>query len=382
MPEGEGPRRRRGAGWHGRAQPPWWPENEAWPPDSGRWGSSTRRSGFWRPFGCLLLVFVLFVAGMISVAAWALAALVGVVQAPPIVVVAGVVGLVLVGAIVVALGRTLRAAAQPIDQLIAAAEHVEAGDYSPRVTEAGPRPLRRLARAFNTMSARLETSDRERRSFLADVSHELRTPLTVIQGQLEAIAEGVYPADVAHLAPVLEQTRMLERLVEDLRTVALAEAGSLQLALESTDLGHLVDEIVGGFRIAADERGVSLTSSAEQSMPSARVDRARIRQVMANLLDNALRHTPPGGRIAVSVARGAGGRGGTAIVVSDDGAGVPAELLPRIFERFAKSAGSPGSGLGLAIAKDLVEAHGGSIGATSTEGGGTTFRIYLPDDLE
>lgn len=378
MSEPQEPWGHRRAGRRRGGPPPWWPQTESWPPERGSWGSGSRRSGYWRPFGCLLLVFVLFVAGMISVAAWAVAALVGVVQAPAIVVVAGVVALVLVGGIVVALGRTLRRATQPIDQLIAAAERVEAGDYSARVSEAGPRPVRRLARAFNTMSARLETTDQQRRSFLADVSHELRTPLTVIQGQLEAIADGVYPADEAHLSLVLEQTRMLERLIEDLRTVALAEAGSLPLALEPTDLGVLIGEVVASFRMAADDGGVQLSSEAAPGLSSVRVDPARMRQVLSNLLDNGLRHTPAGGQLAVT-ARDAGSD--VVIEVRDTGAGISADLLPHVFDRFAKAPDSPGSGLGLAIAKDLVEVHGGTITVTSTEGSGTTFRITLPIDM-
>jgi two-component system sensor histidine kinase BaeS len=225
------------------------------------------------------------------------------------------------------------------------------------------------------MSARLEASDQRRRSFLADVSHELRSPLTVIQGQLEAIADGVYPADEAHLLPVLEQTRLLERLVEDLRTVALAEAGSLPLQLEPADIGELVDEVVAGFHVAADGRGVQLGSEAESGLPAVTVDRARMRQVLSNLLDNALRHTPDRGRIAVTACRD-----GPQVVIEvcDTGAGIPADLLPHVFDRFAKGSGSPGSGLGLAIARDLVEVHGGRLTVTSTEGRGTTFRLSLP----
>jgi signal transduction histidine kinase len=320
-------------------------------------------------------VFALFVAGMVVVGAWAVAAILGVVQAPPIVVAAGLVALVLFGGVVLGLGRLLGGMSRPVDELISAAERVEAGDYSARATEAGPRPLRRLARSFNTMSARLEASDQRRRSFLADVSHELRSPLTVIQGQLEAIADGVYPADEAHLLPVLEQTRLLERLVEDLRTVALAEAGSLPLQLEPTDIGELVDEVVAGFHVAADGRGVQLGSEAEPGLPAVTVDRARMRQVLSNLLDNALRHTPDRGRIAVTVFAA---DSQVVIEAGDNGTGIPAELIPRVFDRFAKAPGSTGSGLGLAIARDLVEAQGGAISVTSTEGIGTTFRIALP----
>jgi two-component system sensor histidine kinase BaeS len=332
--------------------------------------------GFWRPVGCLVVAFAFFAAGMVAVASWAVAALVGLVSAPPIVVGAGVIALVLILAIVLTLGRTLRRMTQPVDELIAAAERVEAGDYSARVTETGPRPVRRLARAFNTMSTRLESSDQRRRTFLADVSHELRTPLTVIQGQLEAIADGIYPADAAHLESLMEQTRTLERLVEDLRTVALAEAGSLQLALVPTDPGALVEEIASAYQAAADGRQVRLTASGARGLPTVEVDPARMRQVLSNLVDNALRHTPSGGAITLSVSEPEGAS--VLIEITDTGTGIARELLPHVFDRFAKGAGSPGSGLGLAIAKDLVEAHGGSIVASSEPGTGATFRIRLP----
>lgn len=338
---------------------------------------SRRRTGFWRPFGCLLFVIVLFVLGMVALGAWSVAALIGMVPAPRFGVPAGIVVLILITFVVARLARGMRRMGQPIDELIRAAERVEAGDYTAHVNETGPQPVRRLANAFNTMSTRLDESDRQRRSFLADVSHELRTPLTVIQGQLEAIVDGVYPADEGHLRPVLEQARVLERLVEDLRTVALAEAGSLQLAREPTDLGGLAGEVTAGFRAAADTSKVHLGTEIQPEMPVASVDPGRIRQVLSNLIDNALRHTPAGGQVTVTVRRDGPD---VAIEVGDTGSGIPPELLVRVFDRFAKAGDSTGSGLGLAIAKDLVEAHGGTVTVSSPVGAGTTFRIRLPAD--
>jgi signal transduction histidine kinase len=239
------------------------------------------------------------------------------------------------------------------------------------------------------MSERLEATDRERRTFLADVSHELRTPLSVIRGQVEAIGEGVYPADAEHLAPIADATKTLEQLVEDLRTLALAEAGALTLAREPVDLVELANESVAGFQAMAQASGVSVAVVMSGHVPTISADPARIRSVFDNLVANALRHTPRDGRVEVTVKPldGAAGdpdgvRAGepswVEVAVSDTGSGIPADLLPRVFDRFVKAPGSSGSGLGLAIAKDLVAAHGGTISADSAPGHGTTIRFRLP----
>jgi signal transduction histidine kinase len=283
--------------------------------------------------------------------------------------------LVFVGAGTVFSTRGLRRMAEPLDDLVEAAGRVEAGDYSVRVAERGAGEARSLARAFNQMSARLEEGDARRRSFLADVAHELRTPLTVIQGGLEAVIDGVYPADVEHLAPLVDQAMALERLIDDLRTVALAEAGSLALERESVDPGTLVEESVAAFRGAAEAAGVALNVDATPGLPRIDVDPARIRQVLSNLLGNALRHTPAGGSVTVSVRSD---KDGVSVEVRDTGSGIAPALLSTVFDRFVKEPGSPGSGLGLAIAKDLVEAHGGTITAESAPGRGTTIRFSLP----
>jgi signal transduction histidine kinase len=223
------------------------------------------------------------------------------------------------------------------------------------------------------MSARLATVDTERRTFLAEMAHELRTPLTVLQGQLEAVADGVYPADAEHIAPLLDQTVALERLVDDLRTVALADAGALALARKPTDLGALIEEQLEAFRASAPE--LTLTTEIEPGLPLVEVDAGRIAQVVRNLLSNAIRHTPAGGRVVVS-ARVVGST--VSVEVRDSGTGIAPELLPRVFDRFAKGSGPSGSGLGLAIAHDLVVAHGGTITAESALGQGTAVRFALP----
>jgi signal transduction histidine kinase len=271
--------------------------------------------------------------------------------------------------------RGFRRFAAPLGDLIDAAESVEAGDYGVRVRARGPRELRSLATAFNSMSGRLESSERERRRLLADVTHELRTPLTIMQGNLEALLDGVYPADPAHLEPILDETRVLSRLVDDLRTLSLAEAGALTLHREPTDVGQLITDSVASFRIQADAAGIELATALDGALPQAEIDPVRMREVLSNLLSNALRYTPRGGtvRVGASVADGK-----LRVTVRDSGPGIAAEALPHIFDRFYKSDESRGAGLGLAIAKSLVVAHGGEIEATSAPGQGTEMRFWLP----
>ncbi len=372
-----------------KRRPPWWPDNEEWPPADwggnwGRWGGSRwgdgRSHGPWgprrRPFGCFLIVFLLFAAATLTAAVWALAALVGLVSAPPLVIVGGLLVTVLVALGAIGTFRVIRGSSAAIDRLAIAAEHVERGDYSTRVEESGPPPVRSLARAFNQMSARLATLESGRRTFLADVAHELRTPLSIIEGQIEAIEDGLYPADAAHLAPIRDQLRALEKLIDDMRTVALAEAGGLTLTLRPTDLRALIDESLSGFRTQAESAGVSLRTDVPTSLPPAMADEQRVRQILSNLIANALRHTPRNGTVTVSAHPSA--TGWLEIEVADTGSGIAPELLPTIFDRFVKEPGSSGSGLGLAICHDLVEAHGGQISIDSLQGVGTTVTVTLP----
>lgn len=273
-------------------------------------------------------------------------------------------------------GRAFRGLALPIGDLVAASARVADGDYSARVAERGPREVRSLARAFNSMAERLQASDQTRRALLADVTHELRTPLTVIQGNLEGLLDGVYPRDDEHLQPILDETRVLSRLIDDLRTLALAESGALQLQKEPTDLGILIGETVASFRAQASELGVELNSDITPNVPTLNLDAARIRQVLENLIANALRYTPTGGKISVQLT--VNSEQLIVVTVSDTGRGIAAEELPHIFDRFYKSRDSRGTGLGLAIAKNLVAAHGGDISAQSELGKGTTIRFTLP----
>ena len=278
-------------------------------------------------------------------------------------------------ALVFVAAQVFRRATRPMDRLIDAARRIESGDYSAQVPEWGPADMRSVARAFNAMSARLKTVDEQRRSFLADVTHELRTPLSVIRGQAEAIADGVYPADAAHLAPIMDATSALDRLVEDLRTLVLTDAGSLVLHREPTDVGALVRDTVESFRSQAQTAGVALTAEVAEDLLPVDVDPARIRQVVGNLLSNAIRHTPSGGSVDVSVNWT---ENQVSITVKDTGEGIPPDLLPHVFERFVKGPSSKGSGLGLAIAHDIVKAHGGATDIDSRPGNGTTIRFTLP----
>jgi signal transduction histidine kinase len=372
------------AGWgRGQRRPLWWPANEPWPPSAPAW---RRRQGafFWRA-AALLGLLLLLTIGLCTLAFWLSVLGMERGDAPGL---AGrfgggpypfwrLGGLVLPGlgvaGLVFAL-LALRRVSVPVGGWLEAATRVEAGNYATRVPEQGPRELRRLARAFNAMTARLEADDAQRRRLLADVTHELRTPLTVIQGQLEGILDGVYPADAAHIAPVMDETRVLSRLIDDLRTLSLAESGALKLNREPTDLGVLAGETVAAFRRQAETAGVRLEVRVDD-LPLVEVDPVRIREVLSNLLANALRYTPAGGTVAV---QGSADARAITLAVSDTGAGIAPEALPSIFDRFYRTGDSRGTGLGLAIAKNLVEAHGGAISATSALGKGTTVRFRLP----
>src|SRR6202521_2481051 len=354
-----------GRGWGpppGR-RPPWGPEGDPFPPR--RWG---RRGppAFARRIGCFF-VAILATALLVGTVLGGLVARLG---GWPV----AVLAIVLVALLVVAGTSVARRMTRPMDGLIEAAGRIEAGDYSVQVPESGPRDLRSVARAFNEMSARLKASDEQRRGFLAELAHEFRTPLTVIRGQAEAIADGVYPGDAAHLSPILDATQTLDRLVEDLRTLVLTDAGNLVLHKEPTDLGALATDTVESFKTQAEAAHLTLTAEVADNLPPVSLDPARIRSVLGNLLSNAIRHTPPGGSLRVGVSESGEG---VVVTVTDTGKGIPPELLPRVFERFVKGASSPGSGLGRAIARDIVVAHGGRLEVQSTSGSGTSMRLTI-----
>ena len=348
-----------------RRRPPWWPEGEPFPP-AGRWD---RRGppAFVRRIGCFFLV-VLAVTALLGAVAGGLLAQFGLL---PVATLAALFAIVLVA---IAAGG-MRRMTRPMENIVEAARRIEGGDYSAQVPERGTPDLRSVARAFNSMSARLKASDEQRRGFLADVTHELRTPLSVIRGQAEAIADGVYAGDAAHLAPILDATETLDRLVEDLRTMVQTDAGNLVLHKEPTDVAALAADAVAAFKAQAETAGVMLSSDLAENVPAVDVDPARIRGVLGNLLSNAIRHTPGGGSVKVSVTTV---DDAVVVMVADTGSGIPPELLPHVFERFVKGATSTGSGLGLAIAHDVVVAHGGSLEIESELTSGTRASLSLP----
>ena len=361
-------------------RPPWWPADEPWPPvGEFPWHKVRRR--FFARVGIVVVVLFFFAIVVPLALVWVVLSTVGV-QSPGKAIVGGVLilGLLLLAA------RGARRVALPFGDLIEAAGRVESGDYSVRIDEPrhGPYELRSVARAFNAMTARLEADEKQRRTLLADVSHELRTPLAVLQGEIEAMIDGIHPADESHLTASLEEIRVLGQLVDDLRTLALAEAGTLTLHLEPTDVAVLAQDSCSAFDGLARSAGVTLQIDMADDLPLVELDPLRIRQVLGNLVANALRYAPAGTAIRVAGERvddPAGERVGISVI--DAGPGIAPELLPRLFDRFVKAADSRGSGLGLAIARRLVEAHGGTIRAESPAGGtaggaGTAVRFELP----
>jgi signal transduction histidine kinase len=286
-----------------------------------------------------------------------------------------VFGLFLLLTITFYIGHRVRRAIAPVAEVMDAADRVAAGDYTARVEPTGKAEMRNLGVSFNRMAERLRENEAQRRAMFADVAHELRTPLAIIQGNVEAMLDGVYPRSDEQLVPLLEQTRVMARLLDDLRTLSVAQAHELKLHRERVCPAALLEEVAAAFRRRAEARGIVLAvdSSATEEIEA---DPLRLRQVLDNLVANAIRYAPDGGRVAVQAERV---DGSTRFSVTDNGPGIPPEQLPRIFDRFVKAADSGGSGLGLAIAKSLVEAHDGRIWATSEPGRGATFHFEIPN---
>jgi two-component system OmpR family sensor kinase/two-component system sensor histidine kinase BaeS len=273
-----------------------------------------------------------------------------------------------------------RSLTAPLRRLTKAAQSVAGGDFSQRVEEGGSAEIVEVAHAFNEMTAALKEAETLRQNLMADVAHELRTPLTVLQGNLQALLDDVYPLEKVEVAQLYDETRLLSRLVEDLRELALAEAGQLRLHLRPTDAAQVARTTAATFALVAEDKGVSLDVQIADSLPLVLADPDRLAQVLRNLLSNALRHTPPGSRISISA-------GATdtivEIAVADTGEGIQPEHLPYVFDRFwraerSRARGTGGSGLGLTIAKQLVQSQGGEIGVQSEPGRGSCFWFTLP----
>jgi len=277
----------------------------------------------------------------------------------------------------VVIGRLTSA---PIRRIAQAAQRLGNGELDVRVPVRGSQEIRELAQTFNKMAAEIQRAEELRNNLMADVSHELRTPLTVLEANLRAALDRVVPLDEAEIASLYAQTRHLSRLVNDLRELSLAEAGHLPLEKMPIDMNLLAAETLQALEPLAAEKGVTLTDTLPP-LPVLTVDPIRLRQVLFNLLTNALRHTPQGGKITLS---GKAESGAVWLSVRDTGEGLTPEQCARVFDRFyrgdkSRSRETGGTGLGLAIVKAIVEAHGGQVEASSAgRGQGSEFTLRLP----
>jgi len=345
---------------------------EWWDRDSDWWMQPGRGAQAWQGFGrrmflrglIFFAVFIVMVVGIVVLAVNLVSSISAVVVAPFL--------LLLVALLI---GRSLVRSWRPVRKMIRAAGALADGDYSARVEPSGSGSMKAAIASFNDMAQRLETSDEQRRRLLADLGHELRTPLTVIRGEIEAMLDGIHEIDDDHLNLLMNEVQVMERLLEDLRTLSLIDAGRLDLHPEPTDLTSLIDDVADGYRRRAGEVGVSISVEADADVPELVLDPVRVREVLTNVAVNAIRAMPEGGRLGFRVR--SSGRGAI-VAVTDTGTGIEQLELDQVFDRFHKGSSSRGSGLGLTISRDLVHAHGGSIELESEPGVGTTVRIELP----
>lgn len=320
----------------------------------------------WRGFGRMIFFGLVFMFVSFGFALWLIARIITSV-------VAGPSSFVLVPVILFLLIAIPMRTWRPVRRLISAAGRLADGDYSARVTPSGAASSRRVMTSFNEMARRLEDADDQRRRLLADLGHELRTPLTVIRGEMEAIVDGVHDPDPEHMGMLLEEVAVMERLLEDLRTLSMADSGSLALHPELIDLVALVTEATESHRRTADAQAVTVLVDGD--VGEIVVDPVRIREVVSNLVVNSLRAMPDGGALEIRVQAE---DKDAVISVTDTGIGIPTDDLEPVFERFHKGSTSAGSGLGLTISRDLVEAHGGTISIRSEVAAGTVVEVRLP----
>lgn len=273
----------------------------------------------------------------------------------------------------------IRRFVNPLADVIYAARAVTDGKLDTRISSKGPQDLRSLSDSFNEMASSLERNDRERRDMLADIAHELRAPMSVIRGRLEGIVDGIYPENGPQVATALEQAYMLERLVDDLRLLTLVESRQLHFESKPVDLGNLAQSALDLFQAEAREKNISLALNRLSENLIVAADAQRVEQVVANLVGNALRYVPDGGRVWIEISADEN----TAILsVNDSGMGIPEADLPFIFDRFwrkdkSRSRASGGTGLGLAISRQLIEAQGGVIEARNLPEGGLQVAVSL-----
>lgn len=268
----------------------------------------------------------------------------------------------------------------PVQSLTSAARQLGQGDLAQRVADSAPGEIGQLARTFNAMAENLERAEVQRRSLVADVAHELRTPLSNVQGYLEAVKDGVLPPDEQTVDTIYQQVRHVVKLVDDLRLLALAEAGVMRLDRQHASIAELLSQTAEAFRPASEAKGVSLEVQSPGRLPLISMDRTRVAQVLSNLLDNAIFHTPPSGVVTVSAQQV---NNSVRVSVVDTGPGISPTDLELLFERFyrtdpSRARSTGGTGLGLTIAKQLVEAHGGVIGVESKLDEGSHFFFDLP----
>jgi signal transduction histidine kinase len=270
---------------------------------------------------------------------------------------------------------------RPVADLTSAARVIARGGTPPPVPVRGQDEIAELARVFNRMAERLAADEEQRRRLFAGVAHELRTPLSVIQGTLEGLLDRVLEPTPERIATLHSQTLLLARLITDLRDLSLAQAGQLQLNLQAIDAGPVVRETLEALAPLADERRIVLRAEVPRGLPRIDADPDRLRQIVQNLVENAVRYTPAGGEIRVTMQ--ADDANGVWLAVSDTGVGVDAADLPHLFRHFyradqSRARSSGGMGLGLAIVKSLVEAHGGRVAVDSAVGRGSTFTVTFP----
>lgn len=275
-------------------------------------------------------------------------------------------------------GRLVR----PVAELTGAARVIARGGTPPPVPVHGRDEIAELARAFNRMTERLAADEEQRRRLFAGVAHELRTPLSVVQGTLEGMLDRVLEPTPERIAALHNQTLLLARLITDLRDLSLAQAGQLQLNVRPIEAGPIVRETLEAMAPLAEERHVALHAAVPHILPRIDADPDRLRQIVQNLVENAVRYTPPGGEVRVTMDA-APVTGAVRLVVADTGVGIDARDLPHLFRHFyrtdqSRTRASGGTGLGLAIVKSLVEAHGGRVDVESAVGKGSTFTITFP----
>lgn len=358
---------------HTTGAPPWWPEDEDWPPAD--WRMARRRlvpRMAALMLGLMLLMLAICVVG--GALYWNFAPRRRQ-RRPHILFPVGAFFLLSLLFLIGTRGfRSLRDNALALEDVMGNVDRIAAGDYDVRTSDCGWTETRELAKSVDLMATRLRTAEARRTAFQADIAHELRTPLSVIQGTTEGMLDGVYARDDEHLELVVRRSRMMAELLDDFQLLASADAGVLSLHREPVDLIDLLDGIAADFRPVALAKGVDVIRTGLDSL-EADIDSVRMAEVIDNLMRNAVQHTDTGDRIelgADTIDRS------VRIWVRDTGTGIPPERIATIFDRYTKSVDSGGSGLGLAIARRLVDVHGGTISVESQIGSGTTFTIELP----